>query len=197
MVSAYCLDYNNWVCIPRHVKEDFKEMAEFENTIVFSSLDKETDSNDKPTGRCILSGYSINYSSVEPVSFIIDEAHAKLANNLKKAMKPGYAIHTFGKINVVTNVSVVEEDDSGWGETSPMQRLNAPVIREYVVYRAEPHSIDKELYSEEAIAAAIRKIKAAKTAVEKFEGKSKVNIDVEVEPHVIDKILIDIKFLNR
>lgn len=28
MVSAYCLDYNNWVCIPRHVKEDFKEMAD-------------------------------------------------------------------------------------------------------------------------------------------------------------------------
>ena len=28
MVSAYCLDYNNWTCIPRHVKEDFKEMAD-------------------------------------------------------------------------------------------------------------------------------------------------------------------------
>lgn len=28
MVSAYCLDYNNWVCIPRHIREDFKEMAD-------------------------------------------------------------------------------------------------------------------------------------------------------------------------
>ena len=28
MISAYCLDYNNWTCIPRHVKEDFKEMAD-------------------------------------------------------------------------------------------------------------------------------------------------------------------------
>lgn len=28
MVSAYCLDYNNWVCIPRHVEEDFKEMVD-------------------------------------------------------------------------------------------------------------------------------------------------------------------------
>lgn len=27
MISAYCLDYNTWVCIPRHVKEDFAEMA--------------------------------------------------------------------------------------------------------------------------------------------------------------------------
>ena len=28
MISAYCLDYNNWVCIPRHVREDFTEMKE-------------------------------------------------------------------------------------------------------------------------------------------------------------------------
>lgn len=28
MVSAYCLDYHNWVCIPRHVEENFKEMAD-------------------------------------------------------------------------------------------------------------------------------------------------------------------------
>ena len=28
MISAYCLDYHNWVCIPRHVREDFKEMRE-------------------------------------------------------------------------------------------------------------------------------------------------------------------------
>lgn len=28
MISAYCLDYNTWTCIPRHVDEDFKEMAD-------------------------------------------------------------------------------------------------------------------------------------------------------------------------
>ena len=26
MVSAYCLDYHNWVCIPRNVEDNFKEM---------------------------------------------------------------------------------------------------------------------------------------------------------------------------
>lgn len=26
MISAYCLDYNTWTCIPRHVKEDFEEL---------------------------------------------------------------------------------------------------------------------------------------------------------------------------
>ena len=28
MISAYCLDYNTWTCIPRHVEEDFREMVE-------------------------------------------------------------------------------------------------------------------------------------------------------------------------
>ena len=28
MVSAYCLDYHNWVCIPRHIREDFAEMKD-------------------------------------------------------------------------------------------------------------------------------------------------------------------------
>ena len=28
MVSAYCLDYCNWVCVPKHVREDFKEMVD-------------------------------------------------------------------------------------------------------------------------------------------------------------------------
>ena len=28
MISSYCLDYNTWVFIPRHVKEDFAEMRE-------------------------------------------------------------------------------------------------------------------------------------------------------------------------
>lgn len=28
MISAYCLDYNTWTCIPRHVKEDFEELRD-------------------------------------------------------------------------------------------------------------------------------------------------------------------------
>ncbi len=28
MISAYCLDYNNWTVIPHHVEEDFKEMVD-------------------------------------------------------------------------------------------------------------------------------------------------------------------------
>ena len=148
--------------------EDFNEMCEFENTIVFQSIDKEEDENGKSTGRFILTGYSIGYNSVENVSFILKEDCAKLAENLKKRMKPGYAIKTFGRVEVINNISTVEGDLDGWGETSPMERINAPTIREYIVYRADPSSIETEDYSENAINEAVRKIKAAKTAKENF-----------------------------
>ena len=159
--------------------EDYKEMCEFENTIVFQSIDQETDENDKKTGRFILTGYSIGYNSVENVSFILKEDCAKLAGNLKKRMKPGYAIQTFGRVEVINDISVVDEDDGGWGTTSPMQRLNSPVRREYIIYRAEPSSIDEESYSEDDIMEAIRKINAAKKAKENFGEKANENDDVD------------------
>lgn len=148
--------------------EDYVKMAEFENTLVFSGIEPELDEKDQKTGRYVLSGWSIGYNSVESVSFIVDAAHSKLALNLKKAMKTGYAIKTYGRIEVINDVVQVESDDSGWGEVSPMERTNGPTRREYVVYRADPTSIEKDKYNEEGIAAAIRKIKAAKNAVENF-----------------------------
>ena len=166
--------------------EDYKEMCEFENTIVFQSIDQETDENDKKTGRFILTGYSIGYNSVESVSFILKEDCAKLAGNLKKRMKPGYAIKTYGRVEVVTDISTVEDDSDGWGDTSPMQRINSPVRREYIVYRAEPSSIDEESYSEDDIVEAIRKINAAKKATENFGEKVTENDNVDDDWSVDD-----------
>lgn len=159
--------------------EDFTEMCEFENTLVFNGVEPEIGENDKKTGRFILSGYSVGYNTVESVSFVIDKDHEKLAKNLHKAMKPGYSIQTYGKVNVIVNTTTVEDDSDGWGESSPMERANSPVRREYVVYRAEPSSIEKETYTEDAINEAIRKIKAAKTAKANFGEKP--NIDVTVD----------------
>ena len=153
--------------------DDFKEMAEFENTLVFSDIEKETDENGKNTGRAIVTGYSIGYSTIEPVSFIIDKEHAKLSGNIQKKLNASNAIKTYGRIEIVSNVSAVEEsDDDGWGESSPMERLNAPVKREYIIYKAVPDTIDTETYSEDSIAKAIKAVKNAKNAEEKFADKS-------------------------
>lgn len=153
-------------------EEGYEEMAEFENTLVFTDIEKETDENGKNTGRFVLSGYSIGYNTIESVSFIVDENHTKLANNLKKNMKPGYAIKTYGKIFVTNNIEAVETNDDGWGDTSPMERINSPSKREYIVYKGVPESIEKETYSEAEIAKAIKAIKNAKEASEKFVDTS-------------------------
>ena len=162
-------------------EQDKPGTCEFYNTLVFSGIDKEMDDRDKHTGRYILSGFSVSYANVEPVSFIMNKSSAKLADNMRKKLKYGNAIKTYGRVDVIVDTSTVEEEDDGWGERSPMQRINSPVRREYVVYKADPKTIDVESYSEEAIAMAIRKIKAAKTAEENFNGKAKKNITIEVD----------------
>jgi len=150
--------------------ENFTEMAEFKNTFVYSDIDKETDENGKATGRFVLSGYSIGYNTIENVSFIIDEDHSKVAQAIKKKMKPGNSIETYGRISVINSVETAEVEDDGWGstETSPMERVSAPTKREYVVYKVDGETFDKETYTEEGIAAALKKIKAAKNAEQKF-----------------------------
>lgn len=154
--------------------EDYKPMAEFENTLVFSGIDKETDENDKATGRFILSGYSVGYNTIEPISFIMEEKYSKLASAIKKKMKPGNSIKTFGRVVVENNIEEVDPDDAEWGitESSPMKRVNAPVKREYMVYDIDTKTFDKETYTEDSIAEAIRKVKAAKQAAQNFGDKA-------------------------
>ena len=156
---------------------EFEEMATFENTLVFSGIEKEIDENDKKTGRAILSGYSIGYNTIEPISFIVDADHAKLAANLSKTLKSSNAIKTYGHINVISNTSAVETEDDGWGEVSVMERVNTPIKREYVIFRAIKESIDTETYSDESIAKALKAIKNAKDASEKFVDTSNDDSD--------------------
>lgn len=166
--------------------EDYVEMAEFENTLVFSAIEKEEDENSKPTGRFILSGYSVGYNTVEPVSFIIDADHAGVANAIRKKMKPGNSILTYGRISVVNNVEEVEDD--GWGSTerSPMERVNAPSVREYIVYKVNGKTFDQETYTEKAIADAIKKIKAAKDAAENFGEKPSTGVGDDADDWNVD-----------
>ena len=158
--------------------EDFEEEALFDNVLVYSGIEKETDENNKETGRFILSGYSISYNDVVPVNFILDAAHAKLAGNLRKKLKVGHSIHTYGRIEVIVDTSAVtEEADDGWGESSKMERLNKPVRREYMIFKADPNSIDTEEYSEKSIQEALKKIKAAKEAAKNFGDNPNAGVD--------------------
>ena len=155
--------------------EDHKEMAEFTNTIVFSSIDRETGVDGKATGRAVLSGYSVGYNSVENVSFIIDADHPKVAAAIKKRMRPGNAIKTFGRIEIQNSVEPVVVEDDGWGSTevSPLEekKVTAPSIREYIVYKVDGNTFDTDTYSEAKIEEALRKVRAAQVAAKNFGEK--------------------------
>lgn len=168
---------------------DANTMAEFENVLVFQSIDKEEDENGKATGRFILTGHSIGYNTVESASFIIDAEHSKVAAAIKKKMKPGNAIKTFGRVVVKNNIEDVPVEDDGWGstETSPLEKsVNAPTIREYMVYKVDGSTFDTDTYSEESIANALRKIRAAKEAATNFGDKPNNVVDKNTDEWGID-----------
>ena len=143
---------------------------------VFSSIDKEMDENDKATGRFILSGYNIEYNNIEIMNFIIEAQDSILANKIKKKMKPGYAMKMFGTINVVHNIVEVDTDDEDdWGVTrksSANRAVGGSSKFEYVLFDVKGETFDKETYSEDGIAAAMRAIRQSKEAAEKFVDTS-------------------------
>lgn len=160
--------------------EDFEEEALFDDVLVYTGIDKEEDENGKATGRFVLTGYSVRYNDIVPVQFILDADRAKLANNLRKKLKPYNSLHVYGEINVIVDTTVVEDtEDDGWGEVSKLEnrRLNAPVRREYIVSRGDPKTIDTETYSEKSIADALKAIKNAKDAVKNFTGKDNASVN--------------------
>ena len=146
--------------------EDNKPVHDFTQTIVFMGIEQEK-IDDKATGRFVVEAKIVNYSSIESASFIIEDA--KLANLFRKGLKQYWAITAYGKINVVNNIETVSTEDC-WGEANAMNRVSSPTKRELVITGADPTTIDKESYTEKAIADAIRKMNAAKTAENNFEG---------------------------
>lgn len=148
-------------------EEGFKPNHAFTQTIVFTGIDQEK-VDDHATGRFVVEAKIINYNSIESAEFIIEDK--ALANQFKKGLKPYWAIEVHGHIEVVNVVEEVSEDDC-WGTANEMNRVSAPTRRELVITGATPSTIDKETYTEKAINDAIRKLNAAKTAEENFNGK--------------------------
>lgn len=136
--------------------EDYTAIGNFEQTIVFTGINK----NDN--GDFTVSAKIVTYNSIEDAEFTVKSDRPALAKNLRK-LKPYTSIKVYGNIEVEHEVSEVEEDD-GWGEPNPMDRVNNPTIRSLVITGADKDSIDTELYSEEEMESAIAKLKSDKKA---------------------------------
>ena len=154
--------------------EDFEPKADIiVDPFVFASINKETDEDDKPTGRYILQGYDIGYNSIELMNFIVEASDEGLAKKLKKRMKPGYSMKMFGEISVVHDIVEEEEDDDDWGvqRKSKKNVVKSRSRFEYVLFDVDGKTFDAEEYSEDGIAKAMKAIKNAKTAEAKFADK--------------------------
>lgn len=157
--------------------EEFKPLQDIIiDPFIFASIEQETDENDKATGRFILSGYNVDYNNIELMNFIIEAQDASLAKKIKKKMKPGNAMKMFGTVNVVHNiVEVSSDDEDDWGVTrksSANKSVGGSSKFEYVLFDVRGETFDKETYTEEGIAAAMKAIRNAKEASEKFVDTS-------------------------
>lgn len=144
--------------------EDFNQLADFTQTIVFMSV---TPNNDKT--KATVEAKIINYNSIEDAEFVITDMG--LAKMFNKNLKPYTSIKVWGNISVEKDTTEVETTDC-WGMKNNMDRVNTPTIRELVITGADPDTIDTDTYSEEEIDKAIESIKASKAAESDFGGST-------------------------
>ena len=148
--------------------EDFQPTNVFVQTIMFNGIEREIE-DDAPTGRFVLSAYIVNYKTIEPVDFIVE--NKTLANTFKKNLKPYNAIQVNGRISVKNMIEEVEVDDA-WGTSNPMKRVNAPSVRELIITGADVDSLDVETYNEKNVNAAFKAIQNSQQAESDFGGSS-------------------------
>lgn len=145
--------------------EEYVETNFFNQVIVYTGIDKEKDDNGKDTGRFVVSAKIVTYSTIEDAEFIIVDN--KLANLFRKNLKPYYALQVSGKMVAEPIVEEVSDEDE-WGEHDAMERVSAPVKREFIITGAKPSTIEKELYNETKISEAILAIERSKKAENDF-----------------------------
>lgn len=126
--------------------EGFKEQSNFEQPIVFMSVEKDEQEADKYT----LIGSIVTYNNIIETDFALrGERGAKMFQNFKKRLKPYTALTVSGNLVGRVEEVVAEDDDDGWGEPNPMRAMSS-YAKEMLITSADKDSIDTELYSEKA-----------------------------------------------
>jgi hypothetical protein len=141
-IKQYVIDQLS-LCQPiDFTAEGFVEVSNFEQPIVFRSIEKDSTEENK----FIMTGSIVNYNDIVETDFVI--RNPKLAQTFKKNLKSYNGIKIFGNLVSLVQEVVVDDDDDGWGEPNPMN-ANRNYQKEMLVVGADKTSIDTELYSEE------------------------------------------------
>ena len=150
--------------------EKYIQQNDFNQVIIFMGIDQEKE-NDKPTGRFVVLAKIVTYSNIEDVEFIIEKDKKELANKFRKSLKPYNSIKVSGHVVSYVQTETVVDDDE-WGEEDAMEKVAAPVKREFIITGAKGSSVDKDTYTEENVNAAIAKINKANKAESDFGDDS-------------------------
>lgn len=153
--------------------EKYEQQNDFNQVIIFMGIEQEKDDNDKPTSRFIVLAKIVTYTNIEDVQFIIEDK--TLANKFRKSLSPYNAIKVSGHMVASIQTETVTADDDDWGEEDKMEKVAAPVKREFIITGAKGSSIDKELYNERNVSEAIAKIRNANKAEDDFGDDSNDN----------------------
>ena len=139
-IKQYVIDQIS-LCQPiDFASESFKETANWEQFITYRAIEKDASEDEK----FMLTGNIVNYNNIVETDFVIRSS--KIAQVLKKNLKPYYGVKIYG--NLIGSVQeVVVEDDDGWGEPNPMEATGG-YYKEMLVTGAQKDSIDTDLYSE-------------------------------------------------
>lgn len=157
-------DKTNWNSI-----SDDKAGCIFKQRFVYQDIEQEKDSNDKPTGRYIVYGIVVGYSSINRISMILTSR--EVANNVKKKIKPYTAIDVYGLVKMQASEEEVVVEDDGWGDQTFATKITAPTRREFVIVRIDKDSFDSETYTEKNIAEANAAVVANERVEETYNAK--------------------------
>lgn len=159
--------------------EKFEPKHTFYQTIVYRGIEQEME-DDSATGRYIISGYVINYNSIESVEFIV--TNKNLASACKKYMKPYWSFTVNGIIEVTNHIEEVKKE-SIWGTPNPDKRVKSSTTREMIVTGIDCDDdtqepiVDKETYTEKNIDDALKAIYNAQHAATNFGEPEKETVD--------------------
>lgn len=127
--------------------EKFKELNIFEQEIIFQSIEKHPEQK----GRFLLTSYVVGYGDkIETVEFFID--NKKLAAQIKSKLKPYHMIKVLGRlVNGIVEEEEIDNEETWGDDDAEFKTVSTPIIREMIITKAYPSSIDKETYTQEII----------------------------------------------
>ena len=149
------------LCKPVDFEETgFAPNAQFTQPFVFMGIRKEDAS-------FVVESKVVNYATIEDTEFVVE--NSKLADNLRKNVKPYTSIKTWGDIRTVKNTETVEEtSDDGWGEKNAMDRVTGQYRKTFIITGADKESLDRETYTEALMDKAIETMTANENAKKDF-----------------------------